>query len=133
LTADGIDIVLTIDPEWSDMLTRAVAQLSVTAVLYEPKGSGEMTIGDQLQCARVLGLAGKPLFVAVPASWGTASLVVPAAETAAFKEAIRTLPPRKRGDDRHDVASLPAATLGRRAGRDDDDEEDRAAGPATLG
>lgn len=135
LTVEDIDVVLTVDTNWTDMLTRSVAQLPIAAVVYQPPSTGPMTIDDHLQCARVMGLVGKPVFVVVPSGWGTESLlalqeagvtgvIVSAGDVATYRDAIKALPTKKRDRDRNDSATLPMQGHRREAEPDDDDDDE---------
>ncbi len=143
LSAEGIDLVLTVDPEWTDTIARGVGELSIEAVIYQPQTMGPLSIYDQLACTRIIGLSRKPVIVVLPEAWGVAALsplheagvmgiVVPSAEVAAYAEALRTLPPKKKPREEMSVM-LPGSGSRNEHEHGEGDEEDRAAGTTPVG
>ena len=142
LSAEGIDLVLTVDPEWTDTIARGVGELPIEAVIYQPQTMGPLSIYDQLACTRIIGLSRKPVIVVLPEAWGVAALsplheagvmgiVVPSAEVAAYAEALRTLPLKKKSREEISVM-LPGSSSHNEHEHDEGDEEDRATGTTPV-
>lgn len=144
LAAEGIDLALMVDPDWSDALARGVEQLSVAAVIYQPTSTTQLSIYDQLLCTRIIVLTRKPVLVVLPQAWGVEALaplqdagvlgvIVPADAVATFRDGIKSLPAKKRPRDREEIAAtLPHGGQIHSRDEDEEEEEDRAAGTAPV-
>jgi len=132
LTVDDVERLLQLDAAWPDSLMRGVEGLPLEGALYRLPAGAAITVHQLLQLRRAAGLAGKTLYVAVPAGVpgssaralrdaGAVALLVPAAAVAEFAEAIRALPQPKRKGDAPD-ASLSAGFMARP--KDEEHEHD---------
>jgi len=134
LTADSLEKLLEVDASWPDALIRGVEVLPLAGIVYRIPAGEPLTIQQLLLCRRVAGLAGKPLFVAVPAGLGGAAaqplraagavgLLVPAAAAGEFRDAIKALPVPKRQKENIE-ATLPTGFMSRAKESEHDDDDD---------
>lgn len=134
LTLDDTERLLQLDPAWPDSLLRGVEGLPLDGAVYRlPVGEG-VSVHLLLQLRRAAGLAGKTLYVTVPADLpatsvralrdaGAVALLVPAASVATFADAIRALPqPKRKGENPE--ASLPTGFMSRPKDEDHDHDDD---------
>ncbi len=127
---------LTIAPTPHDDATlRLFRALDVDAVLINrDTPTAAMTVRDQLQLARIAGLARKPLFVTVQTAptpqtlelWrdtGIAAIIGPAALAPALIEAANAVPAPRQPRD-HSEALAPAPPRSTQLDDDDDDDDE---------
>lgn len=139
LQTDGLDFVLKISEDISDIQLRTVEPLPIEA-LYLDSPAATLTIGRQMELQRITGLARKPMLTA-PAEdvsrddllslrdSGAILLAVDISKSGGDKtlqrlqEQVEALPPRRqrRSGEKASV-TIPAATTA--AGSEEDDEED---------
>jgi len=141
LSAEDIGKVITIGPDLSEELARALHDLPIDAVLYVPPGDFRpRTVQDLIDLQAVRGLVEKSFVMASPLPLGqeelealrgsnVAGLVVDASSPEAVSstsEAIRALPKRKPRPGRAD-ALVPRVAAGLDADRhvhEEDEEEE---------
>jgi hypothetical protein len=140
LQTEGLDFVLKVSEDISDIQLRTVEPLPVEA-LYLERPAATLTIGRQMELQRITGLARKPMLTA-PAtdvsrddllSLRDSGAILLAVDVSAsggpesikkLQEQVEALPPRKqRGGERPSI-SLPARSQSTDSDEEDDEDEE---------
>ncbi|MSQ09734.1 MAG: hypothetical protein EXR52_01825 [Dehalococcoidia bacterium] len=134
LTVDDVERLLQLDSAWPDSLIRGVEGLPLEGAVYRLSAGGALTVHELMQLRRAASLAGKTMYVAVPAGTpasaarvlrdaGALGLIVAAAAVAEFAEAIRALPqPKRKGENLE--ASLPTGFMSSHKEEAEPEEDD---------
>ena len=134
LLDDDLGYALDLPNQPEELFLRSLGPMSFEA-LYLAETPSPLTVAGQIGLSRIASLASKPLLTKAPGdasaddlrclrSVGVAGLITDAAEVAALKETVKSLPPRRGKREERAVVSLPHGSVATHDHDDDDDDDD---------